>query len=88
MSQKWHYYIRFFSKAKVTNMRSEEFFTYSCGAYTNFLQEERKMRRLFFSRRANSMHFTRRVEKMDFFLTSVGMEITAGGALIEKKVDT
>ena len=44
-------------------MRSEEFFTYSRGAYTNFLHEERKMRRLFFARRAYSTHFTRRVEK-------------------------
>ena len=35
-------------KARVTNMRSEGFFTYSRGAYTNFLHEERKMHRLFF----------------------------------------
>ena len=35
-------------------MRSEGFFTYSRGAYTNFLHEERKMRRLFFARRAYS----------------------------------
>ena len=47
----------------VTNMRSEGFFTYSRGAYTNFLHDERKMRMLFFSRRAYSTHFTRRVEK-------------------------
>ena len=38
--------------------------TYSRGAYTNFLHEERKMRRLFFARRAYSTHFTRRVEKI------------------------
>ena len=44
-------------------MRSEGFFTHSRGAYTNFLYEERKMRRLFFARRAYSTHFTRRVEK-------------------------
>ena len=44
-------------------MRSEGFFTYSRGAYTNFLHEERKMRRLFFARRAYSTHFTRRVVK-------------------------
>ena len=44
-------------------MRSEGFYTYSRGAYTNFLHEERKMRRLFFARRAYSTHFTRRVEK-------------------------
>ena len=44
-------------------MRSETFFTYSRGAYTNFLHEERKMRMLFFVRRAYSTHFTRRVEK-------------------------
>ena len=44
-------------------MRSQTFFTYSRGSYTNFLHEERKMRRLFFARRAYSMHFTRRVEK-------------------------
>ena len=47
-------------------MRSEGFFTYSRGAYTNFLHEERKMRRLFFARRAYSTHFTRRVEKNYF----------------------
>ena len=45
-------------------MRSEGFFTYSRGAYTNFLHEERKMRRLFFARRAYSTHFTRRVMKI------------------------
>ena len=50
-------------KARVTNMRSEGFFTYSRDAYANFLHEERKMRRLFFARRAYSTHFTRRVEK-------------------------
>ena len=44
-------------------MRSEGFFTYSRGVYTNFLQEERKMHRRFFARRAYSTHFTRRVEK-------------------------
>ena len=33
-------------------LRSERFFTYSRGANTNFLHEERKMRRLFFDRRA------------------------------------
>ena len=44
-------------------MRSDGFFTYSRGAYTNFLHEERKMRMLFFARRAYSTHFTRRVEK-------------------------
>ena len=44
-------------------MRSEGFFTYFRGAYTNFLHEERKMRRLFFARMAYSTHFTRRVEK-------------------------
>ena len=49
--------------ARVTNMRSEGFFTYFRGAYTNFLHEERKMRRLFFARRAYSTHFTDRVEK-------------------------
>ena len=48
-------------------MLSEGFFTYSCGAYTNFLHEERKMRRLFFARRAYSTHLTRRVEKMFFY---------------------
>ena len=49
-----------------TNMRSEGFFTYSRGAYTNFLYEERKMRRLFFARKAYSTHFTRCVEKKIF----------------------
>ena len=44
-------------------MRSETLFTYSRGAYTNFLHEERKVRRLFFARRAYSTHFTRRVVK-------------------------
>ena len=47
-------------------MRSEGFFTYSRSAYTNFLHEERKMRRLFFARRAYSTHFTRRVVKKLF----------------------
>ena len=51
------------SKARVTNIRSEGFFTYFRGAYTNFLHDERKMRRLFFARRAYSTHFTRRVKK-------------------------
>ena len=45
-------------------MRSEVFFTYSRSAYTNFLHEERKMRRLFFARRAYSTQFTRRVVKI------------------------
>ena len=48
-------------------MRSEGFFTYSRCAYTNFLHEERKMRRLFFARRAYNTHFTRRVEKKSFY---------------------
>ena len=47
-------------------MRSETLFTYSRGAYTNFLHEERKMRRLFFARRAYNTHFTRRVVKNSF----------------------
>ena len=34
-----------------------ELLTYSRGAYTNFLQEERKMRRLSFARRAYSTDF-------------------------------
>ena len=46
-------------------MRSEGFFTYSRSAYTNFLHEERKLRRLFFARRAYSTHFTHRVEKKE-----------------------
>ena len=54
-------------KARVTNMRSEGFFTYSRGAYTNFLHEERKMRRLFSAHRTYSTHFMRRVEKTNFF---------------------
>ena len=45
----------------------EGFFTYSRGAYINFLHEERKMRRLFFARRAYSTHFTCRVEKKWFY---------------------
>ena len=44
-------------------MRSDGFVTYSRGAYTKFLHEEPKMRRLFFARRVYSTHFTRRVEK-------------------------
>ena len=47
-------------------MRSEGFFTYSRGTYTNFLHEERKRRRLFFARRAYSTHFTHRMEKKYF----------------------
>ena len=47
-------------------MQPEGSFTYSRGAYTNFLHEERKMRRLFYARRAYSTHFTRRVEKNTF----------------------
>ena len=52
-------------------MRSEGFFSYSRGAYTNFLHEERKMRRLFFARRAYNTQFTRRVEKIFFVIVSV-----------------
>ena len=63
------------AKARVTNMQSEGFFTYSRGAYTNFLHEERKMRRLFFARRAYSTHFTRRVVKNCFFLP-IGTQYT------------
>ena len=44
-------------------MQSEGFFTYSRGSYTNFLHQERKMRRLFFACRAYSTHFTPHVEK-------------------------
>ena len=44
--------------------------TYSRGAYTNFLHEERKMRKLFFARRAYSTHFTRHVEKNKILLDS------------------
>ena len=47
-------------------MRSEGFFTYFRGAYTNFLHEERKMRRLFLARRTYSTHFTHRVERNKF----------------------
>ena len=43
--------------ARVTIMRSEGFFTYSLGAYTNFLHEERKMPRLFFARRVEKTRF-------------------------------
>ena len=47
--------------------KSEEYlFTYSRGAYTNFLHEERKMCRLFFARSAYSTHFTRRLKKKQF----------------------
>ena len=49
-----------------SNMRSKGFFTYSRGAYTIFLHEERKMRRLFFALRAYITPFTRRVEKRLF----------------------
>ena len=50
-------------KARLTNIRSEGFFTYSRGAYTNFRHEKRKMRKLFLARREYSTHFTRRVKK-------------------------
>ena len=50
-------------------MRSEGFFTYSRGAYTNFLREERKMRKLFFARRAYSTHFTRILSRNDISST-------------------
>ena len=36
----------------VARAEAEGFFTYSRGAYTNFLHEEHKIRRLFFARRA------------------------------------
>ena len=59
------------SRRRGWHMRSEGFCTYSRGAYTNFLHEERKMRRLFFARRAYSTHFTRRVVKNKFFTSSL-----------------
>ena len=55
-------------------MRSEGVFTYSRSAYTNFLHEERKMRRLFFARRAYSTHFTRRVMKKNFVCSNEQIE--------------
>ena len=39
-------------RAEGEGYKSEGFFTYSRGAYINFLHEKRKMRRLIFARRA------------------------------------
>ena len=50
---------------------TKSFLDGSCGAYTNFLYEERKMRRLFFAHRAYSTHFPRRVEKIIFQSSSI-----------------
>ena len=51
------------SNSKICS-KNNKIVDYAPGAYTNFLHEERKMRRLFFARRADSTHFTCRVEKI------------------------
>ena len=66
-------------------MRSEGFFTYSRGAYINFLHEERKMRRLFFARRPYSTHFTRRVEKKYVILRKVRIIALVADNLLLRK---